>query len=405
MFYGKGWSALAEVWFTELLWGIVYSFMNPLLYWSIILVIFAGIRRIRQERNQFGIKVNDLFSEWSRTWIFSIGFGLIATAIMIGVGVELSYEMLLVLSTVTILLSIHGKLTWISASYTVGLTYMIIVFAPLLLTNQSVIPVERFEGVHLTAIALLVALFVIAESILLYTTNNKETFVQATTSARGSRIGQHHLRKIAIFPFFVLLPSGLITPIASFWPYVSLGGDTYSLLLFPFLLGYDHAVKSTMPQEAAKYIGKRMGLLGLLIFAFVAGSLFIPFLSAIAVVVAIIGRELILYRFRMREKQATPYFTPLEKGLMVLTVIPRSRADRLGIVVGDTIARVNGKEVASVTEFYYALQKSGAFFKLDILDKEGEVRFVQSAFYEGDHHELGIIFVEGREPILDEVIG
>ncbi len=44
--------------------------------------------------------------------------------------------------------------------------------------------------------------------------------------------------------------------------------------------------------------------------------------------------------------------------------------------------------------FYQALQKSGAFFKLDIIDDAGEVRFVQSAFYEGDHHELGLIFTE-----------
>lgn len=396
---------MGEVWLTEVLWAIVYSFMNPLVYWSIILVIFAGIRRIRQERRQFGIKVNDLFSEWSRTWLFSIGFGFIVTAVMIGVGVVFTYETMVILCIVTILLSIHGKLTWLSASYTVGLTYVIMIFAPLLLTNQSVIPVERFEDTHLTTIALLVALFVLAESILLYTTTNKETFVRATTSARGSRIGQHHLRKLAIIPFFVLVPSGLITPIASFWPYISLGGETYSLLLFPFILGFDHATKSTMPEEAAKYIGKRIALLSLLVFAFVAGSLYIPFLSAVAIVVAIVGRELILYRFRMRDKETLPYFPPLEKGLMVLTVIPQSRADRLGIVVGETIARVNGKEVNSVSEFYYALQKSGAFFKIDILDRHGEVRFVQSAFYEGDHHELGIIFVEERDPILDQITG
>lgn len=368
-------------------------------------MMFAGARRIRQERKDFGLKVNGLFSEGSRTWIFSIGFGLIVTAIMLGVGVVFTYETMIVLSLVTILVSLHGKLTWLSASYTVGLTYVIMVFAPLVLSDQSVISVDRFTDVNLTAISLLLALFVFAESILLYTMNKKETFAMATVSARGSRIGQHYLRKMAIFPFFVLIPSGLITPIASFWPYISIGGETYSLLLFPLILGFDHATRANLPEVAAKHIGKRIAWLGVIVLAFVAGSLYVPFLSAVAVLIAIVGRELILYRFRIAERESLPYFTAVEKGVMVLTVIPNSRADHLGIIAGEKIMRVNGINIQSVSQFYYALQDSGSFFKLDVHDRHGEVRFVQSAFYEGDHHELGIIFVEQREPILDHVSG
>lgn len=392
---------MGEAWGIEVLLAVAKIVLQPLFYWSFILVIYAGYRRIKKERKQFGIKVNDLFSEWSRTWILSIGFGLMITAIMLGVGVVFTYETMLVLSIITILLSIHGKLTWLSASYTVGLTYIVVLFAPLLLPYQNVIPTHYFDHINLTSIALLVPLFLLAESILLRTMHGNESFVSIGKSARGARIGEHSLRKLSIIPFFVLIPSGLITPMASFWPTISIGAESYSLLLFPFILGFNHVVRSSLPQEGARYVGKWIALLGVVILAIVIGSIYVPLLSAVAILVAIIGREFILYKFRLHEKQSLPFFTERKDGIMVLTVIPGSRADQLGIVVGETIVKVNGKNIQSVSDFYYFLQESNAFFKLDVLDKFGEVRFIQSALYEGDHHELGIIFIEERKPYME----
>ena len=43
--------------------------------------------------------------------------------------------------------------------------------------------------------------------------------------------------------------------------------------------------------------------------------------------------------------------------------------------------------------FYEALQQNRAHCKLEVLDVNGQIRFVQRALYEGDHHELGILFV------------
>lgn len=387
----------------EALLAVAKVFQNPLFYWIFILIIFTGIRRIKQERKHFGIKINDLFSEWSHTWLLTIGFGLILSAFMLGVGVVFTYETMFVLSIVTIVLSIHGKPTWLSATYTVGLTYIIMLIAPLALPYQEVISPDLIEEVNFTAIALLVALFLMIESVLFRTMHGNESFVSLGTSARGGRIGQHHLQKISIIPFFLLVPHGLITPFASFWPYISIGEENYSLLLFPFVLGFNHVVRSSLPQEGAKYIGKWVGLLSVLVLAIVIGSIYVPFLSAVAILASIIGREFILYKFRVHEKHALPYFSEQSTGMMVLTVIPQSRADRLGIVVGETIAKVNGKEIKTSADFYYYLQESNAFFKLDVLDKNGEVRFIQSALYEGDHHELGIIFVEEKHSMVASV--
>lgn len=392
--------ALAEVWLTEMLRAIGKIVFQPLFYWSFILIIFTGVRRIRKERANFGIKINDVFAEWSRTWILSVGIGFVISAMMIGIGIVYTYETLIVISIVTILLSIHGKITWLSASYTVGLTYVIVLLAPLLLPYQNMISPDVFTDVNFTAIALMVALFIIVESFLLRIPPTNQSFVSVTKSSRGGSIGQHHLRKLIVLPFFLPVPSGLISPFAAYWPYISIGEETYSLLVFPLIIGFDHVVRSGLPQEAARFMSKRIGLLGFVVLLFAAGSIFVPFLSAVSVVVAIIGREFVLYIFRMREKQTLPYFTELSKGMIVLAVIPGSRADRLGIQVGETIGRVNGKPISSVADFYYRLQENSAFFKLDVYDHQDEVRFVQSAIFEGDHHELGIIFVEENELVL-----
>jgi S1-C subfamily serine protease len=82
----------------------------------------------------------------------------------------------------------------------------------------------------------------------------------------------------------------------------------------------------------------------------------------------------------------------MNNGLKVLGVIPGTPADRLGIEVGENIMKVNGQLVNSIDSFYQSLQASGAYFKLDIEDLNGEIRFVQGALYQGDHHELGILF-------------
>jgi hypothetical protein len=54
---------------------------------------------------------------------------------------------------------------------------------------------------------------------------------------------------------------------------------------------------------------------------------------------------------------------------------------------------VNGHAVKTVEEFYQFLQKNRAFCKLEVIGFNGEIRFVQRALYDGEHHELGILFV------------
>jgi len=385
-----------ETWGMELIKGIGRAFLNPILYWWILLIVLAGWKRIREERNLFGIKIFDVFSEWKKTGLISVIYGLFISLVMLGVGVVFSWETLIVLNLVIILLSVTLRFTLLSPSYTIGVTYLLLLFAPFLLENQYLIPDDMFQNVNFQGLAILLGLFLFAEAFLTKRVNRHETYPGLQIGDRGEWIGVHHIRKLGMIPFFALMPAGSITSIAPFWPYFTIGEDAYSIILVPFLLGFDHVSRGRQPDEAAKKMGNAIFLLAIFVLIITAGSIYVAWLSLIAIVAAILGKEFINGFHHVKEKEHLPYFRNHVKGLGVLAVIPGSPAERIGICPGEIITKVNGNVIADESGFYQSLQTGGAFFKLDVMDDNGEIRFLQSALYEGEHHELGIIFV--KEP-------
>ncbi|MGM8366077.1 PDZ domain-containing protein [Virgibacillus sp. W0181] len=390
-----------EAWLVEMAKGIGKFFLNPLLYWGVILVVIAGYKRVKLERKNFGYKIFDIFSELKNTGLIAVVFGLLISIITIGAGFVYSYEMVLLLIVVMIVLSISFRFSMLSAVYTLGITYIIILFGPILLDLQNVIDPTVFSTISLSSLSILLGLFLLTEAVLLVKVKRNETFPRLALSNRGNWVGEHQIKKLSFIPFFMLVPAGLITPFAPYWPYFSIGSESYSLLLFPFLIGVDYVVSGRLPMLAAKQLARSVAYLAFIVLVISVGSIFIPALSLLAVFVGILGKEMINYRHRLAEKRKNTYFYQLNEGLKVLGVIPGTPAERLGILVGETIVRVNGKKISRSFEFYEALQASGAFFKLDILDDNGEIRFLQSPFYEGEHYKLGIIF--SAEPYAKQV--
>lgn len=384
---------MMESWLIEFLKGVGRLFINPLFYWSLILVLLVGYRRIRQERLNFGSRVFDVFSEWKHTWGVALISGLIISVFMVGIGIVFSYETFIVLSLVTIVLSLTLRFTMLSPSYTIGITYLLLLFIPAFWDQQTFVDQALFSHINFTGLAVMVGLFLIIEAILIIRNRRNDSYPSLVKGKRGGWIGQHQIKKMSLIPFFVLIPSGALTSIEPYWPVLPVGDETFSLMLIPFLIGYDHKVRTELPNNASKRIGRSILLLSLLVLLLAGFSYYVPWLSLASVLIAIIGREIINYRERMINKKNQPYFYQDNLGLRVLSIIPNSPAERLGILVGEKIVKVNDIPIHSHGDFYESLQNSGSFFKIEIVDDQGEVRFLQSPFYEGEHHKLGLIFV------------
>lgn len=384
----------------ELMKGIGRAFMQPYLYIAIIIVGILANRRIKRERKDFGMRVFYLFSEMKGTWGVALIAGLILSIASITLGFVVPLPLLLVLSAVLLLVSLPLRLTWYSAAYTLGLSYILVLVLPTI--PQAPSWLLDLRETPLLPITALLTVFLFVEAILLLKTTPKQTFPERKKGKRGLWIGQHRARKMAVIPFIALFPVGDIGSFAEWWPVISVGGESYGLILVPFVTGYEWVVRGQSPILATKTIGRHVFLLAGVILILTIASYFLPVLSFVAIGTGMLGREWITIRHRLREDHSL-FFIPHPKGLRILGVIPGSPADQMGLVPGELIERVNQRPVRTEHQFYEALQANGAFNKLEVRDEWGENRYVQRAMYEGEHFELGVLFVE--PPTHEESVG
>src|SRR5699024_1931384 len=105
---------MISTWLIEIAKGIGKFFLNPLFYWGVLLVVIAGYRRIKKERLLFGSRVFDIFSEWKNTWILSLLSGLLISAVLLGVGIVYSFETIITIIIIVIILWITMRYSMLS---------------------------------------------------------------------------------------------------------------------------------------------------------------------------------------------------------------------------------------------------------------------------------------------------
>lgn len=385
---------MIETWLWELIKGIGKFFLNPSLYWFFLILTAASYFRIKKERHDFGLKIYPKFIEWQRTWLVALISGILISAVIIGTGMVFSYETLFLLAIITILLSISTRFTLLSPSYTVGVTFLILLALPSILELLPNVNYTLTYERSLPALAVIMSLLLFVESLLIKRVEKQDTFPCIALSDRGVWVGVHHIKRLTLIPLVMLVPEGAITSFAPWWPYLSIGETSLGLVVIPFLIGFNYKAKGHFHQDAIYKLAKANTFLAVGILLVAVAGVFIPYLSLIAVVLAIVGKEYLNYRYREGDRLRRPYYQPHPKGLRVVGILPESPGDRLGIEPGESIYRVHGTPVRTSQEFYEALQGSGAYIKIEIFNHEDQVRFVEGALYEGEHHSLGIQFAE-----------
>lgn len=382
---------LIELWLIEIVKAIVKLFFNPLFYWFFIFVFILGVIRIKQERYFFGIKIFNLFHEWKRILVISLISGLVLSLVTIGAGFIFNYEILIILIISMLIMSLSFNPAYLSAVYTIGLTYIVLLFLPLLSDDLS-FQVTMPTNMQFTQLTILLGLFLIVEAIFIKKIKDNQIPPSLKLSNRGVWIGALNMKKASLIPIFMFVPADKLSFIADFWPSFSIAETQYSLVLFPFIIGYNYQIINEYIHRASNKISKQTLYLGIFILILASASFYYPIFSFIAILIAIIGKELITIKYKMKSKKGEKYYAPLNQGLKVLAIIPNTPAERLNILVGETITRVNNKEVNNEKEFYRALQDKSASFKLDVLNKDQEVRFITGSLYEFEDHNLGLVF-------------
>ncbi|MEH7225103.1 PDZ domain-containing protein [Bacillus sp. JJ1566] len=390
---------LIEAWLLEFVKGIGRFFLHPLFYYLAGYCVLLGYFRVKRERRAFHIRVEDGFFDLRSLLPGGWLAGLLISVLTIAAGVVIPFGSIVLIAFVTLLLSLPIKTRLLSPAYILGVSF----FGIILLSNLSVENkfitrlLDDMGNTSLASIAILLGALLLAEGILILKKGHIGTSPDLLKSKRGLPVGAHISQRLWLAPVFLLMPGEVLTTHYEWWPVFTVDGQAYSLILVPFGIGFYHKVKSMLPTQSIPVVGKRVILLSIIVTVLAITSIWFPITAIIAACFALAGRELISLQHYFMDESKPSIFSQRNQGLLVLGIIPQSPAEKMQIKIGETISKVNGIQVKTVQEFYMALQKNRALCKLDVLDINGEVRYVQRALYEGEHHELGILFVnEGK---------
>ncbi|MBJ7571528.1 serine protease [Bacillus halotolerans] len=381
-------------WGFELLKSAGLFFLHPLFWFFVIVSLAFGYVRIKRERKTFHTRIADIYDELKFTYTKGLIPGILLSIVLGVLGISIPLGMLAIIAVMTAAAAFTLCANWMSAAYIVSVS-MLIGFG--LQVNQAEPFLDRFPqgyAVVWPALAVFLGLLVIAEGAVAYRSAHVKTSPGLVVSSRGLPIGQQLANRIWLLPLFILVPGNGLDSHLSWWPVFSVPGGSFHFLWIPYFVGFGQRVQGSLPETSIRITAKRVCILGLIVSALGAASLLWTPLAGAAACAAVLGRIFLSVKQRVNDNAAPFYFSKRDQGLMVLGIIPNTPAEDLELKIGEIITKVNGVPVKHVSDFYEALQRNRAYVKLEIIGLNGEIRFDQRASYEGEHHELGILFVK-----------
>lgn len=372
-------------------------FVNPVLYIALLAAVLLGYYRVKKERKIFRIRIVYGLTEFKRLvkdgWLYAIVFSLLFA----GIGLVVPMDWLIALSIVSILLMVTtfyqaGSFIYL-ATGAVGLSWLF--YANEWTLNFGLF---TFEGVSLSyqwliPVALIAGTLVFAEGKMIVKAAADAASPRLHKSGRGLKAAAYISKRLWLLPILLVVPGSLLDLYAPYWPQLPIGESSFSLILFPVVFGFLGRTQRTLPMYFYPLVGKAVSTLGISIVVIGLGALLWSPLVAVALVGGVIGRIAIAVHFALKERSGNYAVTPQSQGVMIIDVLPGSPADKMGLMRGEVIRKVNGIAIANESELYEAIQVNAAHCRLEVLDHNLEVRLRQHVIFRHDHHRLGLLVV------------
>ncbi|WP_152619368.1 PDZ domain-containing protein [Cohnella kolymensis] len=259
--------------------------------------------------------------------------------------------------------------------------------------------------VHVPSLLFLAGILHIAEGLLVRLQGSKLAIPLFVEGKRGKPVGAYALTGMWPIPLLWLIPAGAEGLSLPWTPLFGMAQDTagWSLLAFPVLIGFSDRTLSFTPEQKARMSGNSLMIYGLGIAALAMGGNYLPWLSVVGAIAAFVLHEGLLLVSRSRESGREFLYAQDRSGVRVLAVLPGTPAEEMEFQSGEIIKRANGSAVRNKEELHAALQKQAAFCKLEVVNRDGQIRFAQRARYAGEHHQLGLILAPDEQ--VDYVVG
>lgn len=381
----------------EVLKGIGRFFLNPLVYVSVLFAVLLGYVRVKRERKFFRRRILFGWTELQRLitdgWIPSI----LLSVLIFAAGLTVTAEWLVMFLAISLIVTVSFLYMAGSPVYFGGVALVVLWVLHL---NGSTFDIWNWQfggalddGLF-ASVAILSGLFLLAEAFIVK--NHTADFASPVIkrSARGMDAAVFKVKRLWLLPVLLVVPGDAIASYVPYWPQVTVGGEVFSLILVPLVIGFEQTARHSFPEDVFPKMAKKIAWLGMAVTVIGIGSIWVPYLGLAAVLIGVAGRIVVTVMTHLAEKDGSIAGAPESAGVKIVGVLPGSPADKMGLKVGECIRKVNGQAVTNEQELYEAIQINAAHCRLEVLDRSGEVRLRQHVVYRHDHYRLGLLVIQ-----------
>lgn len=380
--------------------ALLHLLIQPYYYIALIFIAFYYRRQVALERKLIHVKLHSWGKETWRTVWSGLAMGLLVSIAAILLGVSLTGTAVACIWVVSILLSLI-RVRYLCFAYSIGLlgiVQFILSFFPNALPNGLVGNVAAtIREMDIPALLVLAALLHLAEALLARRQGPNLATPLFLKGKRGMVVGGYQLQAFWPLPLFLLIPSGAGTMDL---PWQPLLGGGLGIVSLPVIIGFSEMTQGMLPgRKAARTAGRLLVYSIVLLCLSLLAAWWSP-LTVLAALAALVLHEGLSWYSALEERSISPIFVHPQRGRKVLAVLPGSPGQELGILPGEILLKVNGVLLTDATQLHEALRMNSAYCKLEVLNREGESKFLRSPIYDGDHHQLGIILVPETDGLV-----
>ncbi|MFJ7825226.1 PDZ domain-containing protein [Psychrobacillus sp. NPDC096623] len=381
----------------ELVKGIGRFFLHPAVYITLLFSVLIGYVRVKRERRQFRTRLLWGWTETKGFLLDGLVWALILSAISIVIGLVIPNTWLWIYSAWLIIFVLLFTYQFGSAVYAIALgaatVYVMYSYSWSFDVFSWTFSGQDILQAGIVPIAIIAGFLLIVEGVLIQKHGATQASPKLVTTARGMEAIVYHVKRLWLLPILLIIPGDVIPTYLPYWPQFSLGENAFSLILFPFVIGFQQKSRHSLPIHFFTGYGKMVWQLGIVITIIAAIGYFEPLVSAIALLIGVLARLLITIIKYQQEKTGNYAVSPQSNGVMIAGVLSDSPAEKMGLLIGERIVKVNGQKVENEQELYEAVQINAAHCRLEVLDSNGELRLRQHILFRHDHYRLGLILV------------
>ncbi|MFS0575459.1 PDZ domain-containing protein [Sporosarcina sp. 179-K 3D1 HS] len=381
----------------DVLQAVALFFLNPVFLVTLLIAVAIGYFRVKRERRSFRVRLLPGWTELKRLVPDSIGYALLLSLLICGAGLTVDPGWLVLFSAAMLIAILTFYFKWASPVYfaaaaTVGLVLLQRFAGDFTVRGWSPSTVDWSSGMLVT-IPVLAGLLLIVEGFLIsrHTARYASPYLKETD--RGLHAAVFKAKRIWLLPVLFLVPGDMISAYLPYWPQFTLGERAFSFIPVPIVIGFSQVARSLFPETLFPKMGQAVSWTGVAVVLVGLSAIWMPILGWTALVIGVICRLFLSILVSIRERKGRYAAAPRSAGVVIAGVLPDSPGEKMGLAPGECIRAVNGVPVSNEKELYDAIQINAAHCRLQVIDRDGEVRLMQQVLYRYDHHRLGVLVV------------